>query len=65
MIKFKSLRARLLAPTLTLSVLVMAGAVALGATLMARHLAADFEEQAARKIEFVATVGAPISTSNR
>jgi methyl-accepting chemotaxis protein len=61
--KFNSLRARLLAPTLTLSVLVMAGVVAGGATVIGRHQSEAFEEQAARKIEFVATVGVPYITN--
>ena len=58
-----SLRARLLVPTLSLSVLVMVCAAVAGATLMVRHLSAGFGEQAVRTVEFVATVGTPYITN--
>ena len=58
-----TLRTRLLAPTLTLSVAVMLVAAIAGAFLVVRHLSARFEEQAARTVEFVATVGTPYITN--
>ena len=61
--KSTSLRARLLVPTLTASVLVMLAAAAAGAALMVRHLTESFQLQAAHTVEFVATVGAPYITN--
>src|SRR5262245_55347802 len=61
--KFNSLRARLIVPTLSLSALVMLAAAAAGSTLVMRHLNAGFGEQAARTVEFVAKVGTPYVTN--
>ncbi len=56
--RFRSLRARLLLPTLTLSVLVMVIAAAVGATLVVRNLQANFAQQATRTVEMIAHASA-------
>ena len=58
-----SLRTRLLLPTLTFSIIAMVAAAVIGATTMVRHLTSSFEEQAVRKVEFVATVSSPYVTN--
>src|SRR6185295_19947840 len=63
MFKFKSLRARLLVPTLTLSVVAMAAAAAVGSTMVVRHLSGGFAQQAEHTVEMFAHVGAPYVTN--
>ena len=63
LMKSVSLRTRLLAPTLTLCVVVMLAAAAAGSLLVSRQLSARFEAQAARTVEFVAKVGTPYVTN--
>jgi len=57
--KAASLRFRLLAPTLSLCVLVTIVAAAAGSWLVARQLSSRFEAQADRTAAFVAKVGTP------
>src|SRR5258706_4633279 len=63
MIKFNSLRARLLVPTLSLSIVVMVAAGAVGSTMVVRHLNANFTQQAEHTVEMFAHVGAPYITN--
>jgi methyl-accepting chemotaxis protein len=61
--QFSSLRARLLVPTLTASVVAMAAAAVVGATLVVQYLESVFEQQAERTVEMVAHVGTPYITN--
>jgi len=63
MIKFKSLRARLLVPALSLSILVMVAAAVVGSTMVVRHLSAGFAQQAEHTVDMFAHVGAPYVTN--
>ena len=59
----KSLRARLLLPTLTLSIIVMAVAAAMGSALVVNNLRAGFAQQAQRTVEMIAHVSVPYVTN--
>jgi methyl-accepting chemotaxis protein len=61
--KLSSLKARLLVPTLSASVVVILVAAAAGVTLVVRNLSAAFEQQAVRRVELVATAGARYITN--
>src|SRR5258706_7157858 len=63
MIKLKTLRARLLVPALSLSILVMVAAAAVGSTLVVRYLGAGFAQQAEHTVEMFAHVGTPYVTN--
>ncbi len=63
MLKFKSLRARLLVPALSLSILVMVAAAAIGASMVVRHLSEGFAQQAEHTVEMFAHVGTPYVTN--
>jgi methyl-accepting chemotaxis protein len=58
-----SLRTRLLLPTLTLSLIVMVAAAAIGSTLVVRHLRANFKQQASRTVDMMAQVSVPYVTN--
>ncbi len=59
----KSLRLRLLLPTLTLSIFVMAAATFVGAALVVNNLRDGFTQQATRTVEMIAHVSAPYLTN--
>jgi methyl-accepting chemotaxis protein len=59
----KSLRARLLLPTLTLSIIVMVIAAVVGSTLVMRNLRANFAQQATRTVDLIAQVSTPYVTN--
>ena len=59
----KSLRARLLVPTLTVSIMVMVAAAAAGSALVVNNLRAGFAQQAARTVEMIAHVSVPYITN--
>jgi methyl-accepting chemotaxis protein len=61
--RFRTLRARLLVPTLTLSVIVGLAAAILGTTLASRELEAQYVAHAQRTVDFVAKVGVPYVTN--
>jgi len=61
--RFNTLRAKLLVPTVTLSVIVTLAAAALGATLVSRQLEAGYVAHAQRTVDFVAKVGVPYVTN--
>ena len=61
--KFNSLRARLLLPTLTLSIIVMVIAAAAGSALVVRNLREGFAQQATRTVEMIAHVSVPYITN--
>jgi methyl-accepting chemotaxis protein len=63
MLKFKSLRARLLVPALSLSILVMAAAAVVGASMVVRQLSEGFAQQAEHTVDMFAHVGAPYVTN--
>ena len=60
---FKSLRARLLVPTLTLSIIVMVVAAAIGSALVVNNLRQGFTQQANRTVEMIAHVSVPYVTN--
>ncbi len=60
----KSLRARLLAPTLTLSIMVMVAAAAAGSALVVNNLREGFAQQATRTVEMIAHVSVPYITNH-
>ena len=61
--RFHTLRARLLVPTLTLSVIVALAAAITGATLASRQLEKQYVAHAHRTVDFVAKVGVPYVTN--
>jgi methyl-accepting chemotaxis protein len=61
--KLTSLRAKLLVPTVSLSVLVMLAAAGAGTALVVQQLSARFHEQATQTVEFVAHVSSPYVTN--
>src|SRR5512140_2618434 len=61
--KLRSLRARLLVPALSLSLLVMVAAAVAGSALVVRHLRSGFAQQAERTVEMIAHVGTPYVTN--
>src|SRR5258706_15632463 len=61
--RLKTLRAKLLVPTLTLSVLVMVAAVAVGANMVVHQLNDDFVANADDTMDFVAKVSVPYVTN--
>lgn len=61
--RFRSLRARLLLPTLTLSLIVMVIAAAIGSTLVVRNLRANFVQQSTRTVEMIAHVSTAYITN--
>ena len=63
MLKFNSLRARLLVPALSLSILVMVVAAAVGASMVVRQLSEGFAQQAEHTVDMFAHVGAPYVTN--
>jgi methyl-accepting chemotaxis protein len=61
--KFNSLRARLLLPTLTLSIIVMVIAAVIGSALVVNNLRQAFAQQATRTVEMIAHVSVPYITN--